>query len=110
MANQRKLVVFPAKDLDGQKKIFNTLLGTDPYIDGPYYVGFRTEGLEVGLDPNATGGPICYWDVDDIAASVQSLVEAGATLDQAATDVGRGLLIAKVKDADGNVVGLRQSS
>jgi hypothetical protein len=80
------------------------------YIDGPYYVGFRAEGLEVGLDPNATGGPICYWDVDDIAASVQSLVEAGATLDQAATDVGRGLLIAKVKDTDSNVIGLRQSS
>jgi hypothetical protein len=41
---------------------------------------------------------------------VQSPVEAGATLDQAATDVGRGLLIAKVKDTDSNVIGLRQSS
>lgn len=108
MTAERKLVVFPAKDLDGTKKIFSTLLGADPYIDGPYYVGFRASGLEVGLDPNATGGPICYWDVDDIAATVQSLIAAGATLDQAPTDVGRGLLIAKVKDADGNVIGLRQ--
>ena len=104
-----QLVVFPTKDLDGAKKIFSTLLGTDPYVDGPYYVGFRAGGPEVGLDPNGTGGPICFWDVDDIAASVQSLVAAGATLDEAPHDVGRGLLVAKVKDADGNVVGLRQS-
>jgi hypothetical protein len=40
---------------------------------------------------------------------VQSLVEPGATLDETAHDVGRDLLVAKVKDADGNVVGLRQS-
>jgi predicted enzyme related to lactoylglutathione lyase len=109
MASERKLVVFPAKDVDGAKKIFSTLLGTDPYVDQPYYVGFRAGGLEVGLDPNGTGGPICYWDVDDIEASVQSLVGAGATLDEAPHDVGRGLLVAKVQDADGNVIGLRQS-
>jgi predicted enzyme related to lactoylglutathione lyase len=108
MTTERKLVVFPSKDLDGAKKIFSTLLGTDPYVDGPYYVGFRAGGLEVGLDPNGTGGPICFWDVDDIAASVQSLVAAGATLDEAPHDVGRGLLVAKVKDADSNLVGLRQ--
>lgn len=109
MTSGMQLVVFPTKDLDGAKKIFSTLLGANPYIDGPYYVGFRAGGLEVGLDPNGTDGPICFWDVDDIAASVQSLVAAGATLDEAAHDVGRGLLVAKVKDADGNVVGLRQS-
>jgi predicted enzyme related to lactoylglutathione lyase len=108
MKTERKLVVFAAKDLDAAKKIFGTLLSADPYIEGPYYVGFRSGELEVGLDPNATGGPICYWDVADIEASVQALVAAGATVDQPATDVGRGLLIAKVKDADGNVIGLRQ--
>ena len=109
MTSRMQLVVFPTKDLDGTKKIFSTLLGTDPYVDGEYYVGFRAGEIEVGLDPNGTGGPICFWEVDDIAASVQSLVAAGATLDEAAHDVGRGLLVAKVKNADGNVVGLRQS-
>jgi len=109
MKSGRQLVVFPTKDVEGAKKIFSTLLGTDPYVDGEYYVGFRTGGLEVGLDPNGKGGPICFWDVDDIAASVQSLVAAGATLEEAAYDVGRGLMVAKVKDADGSVVGLRQS-
>jgi predicted enzyme related to lactoylglutathione lyase len=107
MTSGMQLVVFPTKDLDGAKKIFSTLLGTDPYVDGKYYVGFRTGGPEVGL-ANGTGGPVCYWDVDDIEASVESLVAAGATLDEAPHDVGRGLLVAKVKDADGNAIGFRQ--
>ena len=109
MTSGMQLVVFPTNDHDRAKKIFSTLLDTDPYVDRPYYVGFRAGGLEVGLDPNGTAGPICFWDVEDIAASVQSLVAAGATLDDAAHDVGRGLLVARVKDADGNLVGLRQS-
>ena len=46
--------------------------------------------------------------MDDIEASVQSLVAAGATLEEAPHDVGGGLLVAKVKDADGNVIGFRQ--
>jgi predicted enzyme related to lactoylglutathione lyase len=109
MTSGMQLVVFPTKDLDGAKKIFTTLLGTDPYMEGSYYVGFRAGGLEVGLDPNGKGGPICYWNVDDIEAGVQSLVAAGATVEEEAHDVGGGLMVAKLKDADGNVIGLRQS-
>lgn len=55
------------------------------------------------------GGPICYWDVDDIEASVQTLVAAGASLEEEPHDVGGGLLIAKVTVADGSLIGLRQS-
>jgi predicted enzyme related to lactoylglutathione lyase len=109
MATEPKLVVFATKDLDRAKKIFGALLGTEPYVDQPYYVGFRTGGIEVGLDPNGTGGPICYWDVDDIEAGVQSLVAAGGTLDEAPHDVGGGLLVAKVTVVDGSVIGLRQA-
>jgi hypothetical protein len=36
-------------------------------------------------------------------------VEAGFVLDQDTRDVGGGMLIARVKDADGNTVGLRQA-
>ncbi len=110
MANRRRLVVFPTKNPDATKKVFSTLLGTEPYVDQPYYVGFRTEGLEVGLDPSATGGPVCYWDVEDIEASVQALVASGATVHEAAHDVGGGLQVAKVEDPDGNIIGLRQGS
>src|SRR5690554_4079442 len=76
----------------------------------PYYVGYRVGDLEVGLDPNASGGPIAYVDVEDIRASLAGLTSTGAEVVQDVRDVGNGLLIAQVKDAGGNVVGLRQPS
>ena len=75
-----------------------------------YYAGFRTGDLETGLDPNARqSGPIAYWEVSDIKASLQQLLAAGGQRDQDVRDVGRGMLIATVKAADGNTLGLRQS-
>ncbi len=33
-----------------------------------HYVGYRTEGCEIGLDPHgSSSGLIAYWDTDDIA-------------------------------------------
>jgi predicted enzyme related to lactoylglutathione lyase len=46
----------------------------------------------------------------DITSSLRAMTEVGAEVVQDVMDVGGGLLIAKVKDADGNVVGLRQQS
>jgi predicted enzyme related to lactoylglutathione lyase len=54
-------------------------------------------------------GPVAYWDVDDIEESLQTLLDAGAQVQQAVKDVGGGKLIASVKDADGNILGLMQS-
>ena len=104
------LVVYPAKDMDKSKALFRELLGVEPYIDSSYYTGFRTGDLEIGLDPNArSSGPIAYWQVGDIKASLQNLLDVGAQREQDVKDVGRGLLIATVKDADGNTIGLRQT-
>jgi predicted enzyme related to lactoylglutathione lyase len=104
------LLVYPANDMDKAKALFRELLGVEPYVDSSYYAGFKTGDLEVGLDPNArSGGPIAYWDVDDIKASLKQLLDAGAETVQDVKDVGRGLLIAQVKDANGNTLGLRQS-
>ena len=104
------LVVFPAKDLDASKSLFTALLGTEPYVDQPYYVGYRVGELEFGLDPNAdSAGPICYWAVTDIEARVQALVAAGAALAQAPHNVGGGLQVATVTDASGNTIGFRQA-
>ena len=72
------LVVFPASDLAKEKAIFTALVGTEPYVDGDYYVGYRVDDVEVGLDPNAhQKGPIVYWDTDDIAASIEQLTSPG---------------------------------
>jgi predicted enzyme related to lactoylglutathione lyase len=53
-------------------------------------------------------GPVPYWKTADIQASLKALLDAGAETVQDVHDVGGGNLIAWVKDADGNVIGLRQ--
>jgi len=47
-----------------------------------------------------------YYHVDDIKKTLQSLLDSGATVQQEIKDVGGGKLIASVKDADGNIIGL----
>ena len=112
MASGANLIVYPVKDLAQAKALYSKLLGVDPYVDGPYYVGFRSGDQELGLDPNGHSsgqtGPIVYWRVEDITARLQELVAAGAETQKPVTDVGGGLLIAWVTDADGNAIGLRQ--
>jgi predicted enzyme related to lactoylglutathione lyase len=109
-----KLIVYSVKDLSAAKKVFGTFLGTEPYVDEAYYVGYRLGELEIGLDPNAQAqgfaAPIGYVDTADIQSSLKALVEAGAEVVQDVMDVGGGLLVARLKDADGNFLGLRQSA
>jgi predicted enzyme related to lactoylglutathione lyase len=106
-------VIYPVKDVDGAKRLFNSLFGVDPIADQPYYVGWRIDGQDIGLDPNgfAKGmtGPVAYFEVADIAATVDGLVSAGGKVTQAPADVGGGKLIATVSGADGNVIGLSQT-
>src|SRR5215471_10862911 len=110
MDQAMKLLVFPVKDVAKAKALYSELLGVDPYADAPYYVGFRTGDLEIGLDPRGkSAGPLAYWEVDDIRKRLKELVDAGAQQEQDVRDVGGGRLIATVKDADGNVIGLMQS-
>lgn len=106
-------VIYPVKDLDASKELFGALLGTEPYADEPYYVGFRVEGQEFGLNPHGfeqgMTGPVGFFEVADIRSSVQSLQDRGAELQQDVRDVGGGKLTAIVTDADGNPIGLTQS-
>ena len=102
------LIVYPVKDLAAAKKLYSTFLGVEPYVDSPYYVGYKVGDQEVGLAHGKPNGPISYRDVDDIRASLQTLLDAGAQTEQDVRDVGGGLLVVSVKDADGNVIGLRQ--
>jgi predicted enzyme related to lactoylglutathione lyase len=112
MTSALKTVIYPVKDLAAAKALYGTLLGVEPMMDEPYYVQFNTEHQQIGLDPNGHSkgmtGSVCYWPVADIKRSVAQLLEAGATEQQPASDVGGGTLVALVKDADGNVIGLIQ--
>ena len=108
MTQNIKLIVYPVKDLEGAKTLYGKFLGVEPYVDGPYYVGYKINDLEVGLDPNGQE-VVGYIDVADIKSYLQTLVDAGATTHQDIKDVGGGMLIAQVKDKNGNILGLRQS-
>jgi predicted enzyme related to lactoylglutathione lyase len=110
MAQNIPLIVFPVKDIDKAKAFYGKYLGVEPYAESPYYVGYKIGDQEVGLDPNATVGPIAYVDVEDIASSLQAMAEAGGEVIKDVTDVGGGLLVAQVKDTDENVVGFRQQA
>ncbi len=106
-------VIYPIKDLARAKTLYSALLGTEPYVDEPYYVGFKVGDQEIGLDPNGhkqgMTGPVGYYEVDDIRKSLQQLLDAGAQMQQEIKDVGGGKLIASVKDADSNITGPIQS-
>ncbi len=110
MARSVKLVVYPVKNVEKAKAFYGKFLDTEPYVASAYYVGYKTGELEVGLDPNSSVGPIAYADVEDIKSSLKTMTDAGAVIVQDIKDVGGGLLVARVKDADGNVVGFRQKS
>lgn len=112
MTTAIKTVIYPVTDLAQAKGVFGALLGVAPYMDEPYYVGFRAADQDIGLDPHGhrkgMTAPVCYWHVDDIHARLAQLLEAGAQAHQPITDVGGGKLIGAVKDADGNIIGLLQ--
>jgi predicted enzyme related to lactoylglutathione lyase len=105
-------LIYPVTDLPAAKKVFSALLGTQPHTDESYYVGYNVDGQEIALDPNGhrkglTGGTP-YWPVDDLEATVESLVGAGATVKQKPTNVGGGRTVAVLADPDGNMIGLMQ--
>ncbi len=106
-----KTVIYPVKDMARAKTRFRTLLGVEPYSDAPYYVGFKIGDQDIGLDPNGhNAGMTAYYHVSDIKQSLQSLLDSGSQIVQEIKDVGGGRLIASVRDADGNIIGLVQDT
>ncbi len=108
-----RTVIYPVTDMARAKALFSALLGAEPVVDAPYYAQFDADGQAIGLDPHGhrhgQSGPVAYWHVDDVAKGLAALVAAGAETVQEPKDVGGGLLIALARDADGNLIGLRQA-
>jgi len=82
-----KVVLHPVSDLERAKPLYTALLGVGP------------QGMT---------SPVTFWEVSDIEAKLAELTAAGATVKEAAHDVGGGRLVATVTDADGNDLGLLQ--
>ena len=107
-----KTVLHPVSDLAAAKAVYTALLGVPPQNDAPYYVGYETEGQHIGLvpggGPQGMTSPVAFWHVADIEAKLAEVSAAGATVKEAAHDVGGGRLVATFTDPDGNVLGLLQ--
>ncbi|WP_138443794.1 VOC family protein [Sinomonas susongensis] len=112
MAKELNNIAIPVTDLEAAKSVYTALLG-EPFTESPYYVGYMAEGLQIGLDPHGHRhghtGPIAYWKTADISAEIQSLTAAGAQVLDEPKDVGGGLVVAVLKDGDGNFIGLAQA-
>ena len=109
-----KTVLHPVSDLEKAKATYTALLGVAPQVDSPYYVGFDAGGQHIGLvpggGPQGMTSPVSFWHVSDINAKLAELTAAGATVKEAAHDVGGGRLVATVSDPDGNILGVLQDS
>jgi predicted enzyme related to lactoylglutathione lyase len=102
-------VIYPVEDIARAKALYQSLLGIEPYVDEPYYVGFRIGDQEFGLDPNGLHQVVTtYYQVDDIEGLASQLREGGATQQGDVRDVGGGKLVVTMTDPDGNVFALSQ--
>lgn len=108
MTSYIKTMIYPVRDVVKSKSVFSKLLGVEPAVDYPSYVQFNVGNQEIGLDPNGhKTGATAYLHVADIHGALKLLLDAGATIQREVSDMG-GRLIASVKDADGNIIGLLQ--
>lgn len=100
---------YPAPDLAKGKAWYTQVLGTPPYFDEPFYVGFSVGGFELGLVPDETPGTVgcgVYWGVADAATELARLISLGGKPHEPVTDVGGGIKVATVLDPFGNVFGI----
>jgi predicted enzyme related to lactoylglutathione lyase len=112
MFNKLRTVIYHVADLQKAKDWYIALTGVQPYFDEPFYVGFDINGFELGLDPDnnsvtAKGNQsVAYWSVDDIHASFNKCIAAGASIISPITNVGGTIEVAVVQDPFGNAIGI----
>lgn len=111
MFKKLRTVIFRTEDLAATKEWYSGILGSKPYFDQEYYVGFDINGYELGLDPHGekTDGrnqTVAYWAVDDLPGCIEKLISAGAELMSPLQDVGEGIRVATLRDPWGNAIGM----
>lgn len=107
-----RTAVYYTSDMEKAKEWYITILGIQPYFDEPYYVGFNVGGFELGLHPaedihvDAFKSMAVYWGVEDINATYDILLKAGAKEMYAPQGVGGDIITATVIDPWGNPFGI----
>ena len=112
-----------ANDVPAAREWYARLLGVEAYYAvppapaPPAYVEFRVgdDEDELGIidrtwapagASNAPGGAVAFWHVDDLQATVDRLLELGATVYEPVTQRGTGFATASFIDPFGNVLGV----
>jgi predicted enzyme related to lactoylglutathione lyase len=106
-----RTVIYRVADLDKAKEFYTKIVGTAPYFDEPFYVGYAVAGYELGLqsiesDNHYIDSVETYWGVEDIHAAYQQLLVDGATPHIEPNEVGGDIWVALVRDPSQNVFGI----
>jgi predicted enzyme related to lactoylglutathione lyase len=107
-----RTVAYKVGDLKKAKEWYSKAFNKEPYFDEPFYVGFSIGGYELGLQPiedenNIVGNSVtAYWGVDNIEASINKMLELGASKADEPLEVGGGVIVASMADPWGNIIGL----
>lgn len=107
-----RTAIYRVSDINVAKEWYANVFETQPYFDQPFYVGFDIGGFELGLQPEENQvndkkeSVVAYWGVNDIQKEYAKFIEAGATEYESPNEVGGDIVVASVKDAWGNIIGL----
>jgi methyltransferase (TIGR00027 family) len=111
MFTHLKRVVYQVPDLGAAKRWYSAILKTVPVFDSPQVAIFNIDGASLSLMPGIapladdTGRLSVYWEVEDVDAAYQRLIDAGARPHTEIRDVFM-IRIARVYDPFGNILGL----
>jgi lactoylglutathione lyase len=106
-----RTAIYQVPDINAAKNWYTDVFETEPYFDEPFYVGFDIGGFELGLQPDETRtekieSVVAYWGVENVQQEFDRFIAAGATVVEEPQEVGGGIVVAKVKDPWGNIIGL----
>ncbi|MBE9462916.1 VOC family protein [Dyadobacter subterraneus] len=107
-----RTTIYKVSDLAEAKKWYTGVFQTAPYFDEPFHVGYNIAGYELGLQPEEasdtkkTDNVLTYWGVSNMDEEYKRFIDAGAVVHEEPVNVGGEIIVASVKDAWGNVIGL----
>src|SRR5260370_42202472 len=92
-----RTAIYHVDDIERGRAWDSEVLGVKAYFDQPFYVGFNVAGYVRGLQPGAgnttdkADGAVAYWGVKKAEAAVKRIIELGATVQEALSDIRAGV-------------------
>jgi predicted enzyme related to lactoylglutathione lyase len=98
------------RDMQRATDFYVEALGATVKHASPIWSSLRIAGVRVGLFPNDTRGETwtgLHFAVTDLAEACAAIERAGGRVVVAAAEVAPGVVVADVRDTEGNVITLR---